>query len=261
MGAEPFPPAALLGAALDGGLLTATLAALLLGLRHATDPDHLTAVTTLILSERAGGARRAALLGLAWGSGHAVTLIVCGLPLVLLGWRLPAAARGVAEAAVGALVVALAARLLVRWRRGYFHLHPHRHGTIRHAHPHVHEHAAGESHPAGDGHHHPHGEALGRSPLASFGVGLVHGVGGSAGAGLLVVGMLPPGPERAAGLLTFALGTAGAMVLASGALGLAVARGARGRLLDRLVPAVGVAAFAFGAWYAAAAVGLLAGWR
>ena len=67
-----------------GSILLALAIALLLGLRHATDPDHLTAVSTLALSDDRRGARRAGLLGLAWGLGHATTLALLGLPLVLL---------------------------------------------------------------------------------------------------------------------------------------------------------------------------------
>lgn len=63
-----------------GGLLLALAVAVLLGLRHASDPDHLTAVTTLILSGDRRGAPRAGSLGLAWGAGHAVTLSPLGFP-------------------------------------------------------------------------------------------------------------------------------------------------------------------------------------
>ena len=64
--------------------------AVLLGLRHATDPDHLAAVTTLVASGRERAARRAGELGLAWGLGHATTLFVFGLPVILLHAFLPA---------------------------------------------------------------------------------------------------------------------------------------------------------------------------
>ncbi|MFN8205772.1 MAG: hypothetical protein U0S48_24720, partial [Solirubrobacteraceae bacterium] len=56
-----------------GGLWLALLVAVLLGLRHATDPDHLTAVSTLVMSDPRDGSRRAGRLGLAWGLGHATT--------------------------------------------------------------------------------------------------------------------------------------------------------------------------------------------
>ena len=65
-------------------------AAVLLGIRHATDPDHLTAVSTLVLSRDTNGARRAGVLGLAWGMGHAMTLLAFGIPLLLFARQLPA---------------------------------------------------------------------------------------------------------------------------------------------------------------------------
>ena len=132
--------------------------AVLLGLRHATDPDHLTAVATLIAGDDRHGVRRARALGFAWGAGHALTLFAFGLPVVLVGSALPEAARRAAELAIGALIVALAVRLLVRWRRGAFHTHVHAHGNVRHAHPHAHEHARGH----GPEHEHAHAESLGR---------------------------------------------------------------------------------------------------
>src|SRR6266511_1377573 len=94
--------------------------AILLGLRHASDPDHLAAVTTLIASKRQQGARSAAALGLAWGAGHATTLFLFGLPIVLYRAYLPAPVQSGAETLVGVVIAALAVWLLVRWRRGAF---------------------------------------------------------------------------------------------------------------------------------------------
>src|SRR5687768_8751251 len=91
----------------------ALLAAVLLGLRHATDPDHLTAVSTLVLSDRRHGTRRANLLGFAWGLGHATTLFAFGLPVILFGRHLPSPLQRAAEAAIGVTIIALAARLLL----------------------------------------------------------------------------------------------------------------------------------------------------
>lgn len=249
----------------EGGVAVAAAVALLLGLRHATDPDHLTAVATLVLSERppgAGGApgsaaavwgSRAGRLGLAWGAGHAATLFAFGLPVVLLGRELPAIVGRAAELAVGVLIVALAVRLLVRWRRGHFHSHPHRHGDVVHAHPHVHERgpAHGDGEPRGDahgGHHHAHPADLGRSPAAAFGIGLVHGVGGSAGAGVLVVAAMPA--AGLAGLAMLAAGTALSMWVMTLAFGHLLVRGVAARRIEALVPVLGGASLLFGVWYA-----------
>lgn len=238
----------------QGGFLIALVIAALLGLRHATDPDHLTAVATLLVSDRGRASRRgAAGLGLAWGAGHALTLLVLGLPVVLAGPYLPAAVQRGAELAVGVLIVALAARLLLRWRRGYFHAHEHEHGDVRHAHPHVHEGAHdGHVHPAEHTHSHP--EDLGRTPRAAFGFGLLHGAGGSAAAGILLVSAIPDRLDAAVGLALFAVASAVSMTLASYLFGSALAREPVLRRMRAAVPALGVLALLFGAWYALGAL-------
>lgn len=223
------------------------VAALVLGLRHATDPDHFTAVSTLVLDRQSNGARRAGVLGLAWGSGHALTLMAFGLPVVLLGHHLPDVVHRAAELAVAIIIVALAVRLIVRWRRGY-HSHPHDHGGVVHVHPHVHE-MARESHVQVP-HTHGHAESLGRTPWAAFGVGLVHGAGGSAGVSMLVMGAMTQTSHAIAALLLFALGTALSMAAVSAAVGYAVTREAVARRFERLVPVFATASLMVGVWYA-----------
>jgi hypothetical protein len=87
--------------------------ALLLGLRHASDPDHLAAVSTLIVAERGAGVRSAGRLGLAWGLGHAATLALFGVPIVLFHAYLPGEAQHAAEALVGLVIMLLAVRALM----------------------------------------------------------------------------------------------------------------------------------------------------
>ena len=101
-----------------GGAALALAVALLLGLRHATDPDHLTAVSTLALSDERRGGRRAAALGLAWGLGHAAALVALGIPLVLVHHLLAEPLQRAAEVAIGLIIAALAVWLLRRWRHG-----------------------------------------------------------------------------------------------------------------------------------------------
>jgi cytochrome c biogenesis protein CcdA len=106
----------------------------------------------------------------------------------------------------------------------------------------------------GPAHEHGHQDSLGRSPAAAFGIGLVHGVGGSAGAGILLVGAAADGAPAVAALALFAAATAVSMTLVSAGFGYALATGSLARRLESLVPAMGTASLAFGAWYAAAAV-------
>lgn len=231
------------------GIAIALIAALLLGLRHATDPDHLTAVSTLALSEDRRGARRAGTLGFSWGLGHATTLLVFGLPALLLRRYLPDAADRAAEALIGAVIIGLAARLLIRWRRGYFHSHPHRHGDHWHTHPHAH---AG-THEHADDHQHRH-ELLGRSPLTAYGIGLIHGMGGSAGVTLLLIAAIPSRAEATIALVIFALATAVSMSILSAGFGTVIASRALSDRLERAVPLLGLFSLAFGVYYALTAL-------
>lgn len=228
----------------------ALLVALLLGLRHATDPDHLTAVSTLVLSDRREGTKKASRLGLAWGLGHATTLFAFGLPVILFRSYLPEAVQAGAEMVIGIVIVALAVRLLVRWRRGAFHAHPHEHEGVEHVHPHAHELRAAGDHAKHEAHGHRHAETLGRSPLAAFGIGLLHGVGGSAAVGVLLLGAVAGRGQGVLALFLFAAGTAVSMALVSTAFGYALARGPLSRVLLRGVPVFGVSGVLFGLWYA-----------
>ncbi|MBA3444528.1 MAG: hypothetical protein H0T58_06710 [Gemmatimonadales bacterium] len=225
---------------------------ILLGLRHATDPDHLTAVSTLVLSGEPGGARRAGRLGLAWGLGHAATLLAFGLPVVLFRRYLPDGLIQGAEVAIGIVIILLALRLLIRWTRGYFHVHPHSHDGVQHSHPHAHE--GHQANHVLTQHSHPHADGLGRSPLAAFGIGMVHGIGGSAGVGILVVGAASSQLRGMVALLLFAAGTAVSMGLVSAAFGYALARGPLAPRVSSLVPLLALASLLFGAWYTLDAV-------
>jgi len=230
----------------DGGtLLLVAAVAVLLGLRHATDPDHLAAVTTLIAGRDRTGARHAARLGACWGGGHATSLFVLGLPIVLFKAYLPASLQEGAETLVGAVIIALAVWLLVRWKRGLFHVHLHAHGARPHAHGHVHR---------GDAH--PHAARPVRSPLQAYGIGLVHGIGGSAGVGVLLLATIHSRLLAVIALAIFAFFTAVSMSLLSAGFGLTLARPAVQRSFYRLAPVLGFASLAFGLWYALGAQGL-----
>jgi high-affinity nickel-transport protein len=200
--------------------LLVAVVAILLGLRHATDPDHLTAVSTLVAGDRTG-TRGAGRLGLAWGLGHATTLFAFGLPIVLYRSYLPEAVQTAAETLIGVVIVALAIRLLLRWRES-------RRGTS-------HVHAA-------------------RSPMQAYGIGLVHGIGGSAGVGVLLLASIPDHVEAVAALALFASFTAVSMSLASTSFGWVLSRGTVQRSYLSVAPALGALSLAFGVWYALGAV-------
>ena len=233
-----------------GGLLVVLFVALLLGLRHASDPDHLAAVSTLIASDPEDGTRRAGRLGLSWGAGHALALALFGLPIVLLQAYLPNTLQTAAEAAVGVVIMLLALRLLVRWRRGQYHAHVHRHGELEHRHLHPHHTHAHE-------HEHNPEARLGRTRWQAFGIGLVHGMGGSAGVSVLLLATIPDKPEAVAALVVLAAGTALSMAVLSSAFGYAITRGPVLTRMLAFAPAMGVVTLAFGGWYTLGALGAM----
>jgi high-affinity nickel permease len=198
-----------------GSILIVLLVATLLGLRHATDPDHIAAVSTLVASGRDQVRRRALTLGAWWGAGHALTLVVFGVPILLFEAYLPDTVQRGAETAVAALIVFLAVRLLVRHR-----------------------------------HRHARGHQV-RGRFGAFAIGLVHGLGGSAGVGVLLLAAVPSTALALASLVVLALFTAVSMTIATTGLGTAL--GARSGTLTAAAPALGLASLAFGCWYAAAA--------
>ena len=230
------------------------LISLFLGLRHASDPDHLAAITTLIVSEEERRqARKAGLMGFFWGLGHGTTLVILGLPLVLLNRFLPEPVQVVAETLIGVIIVALAVRLLLRWRRGAYHAHVHRHDNEKSPHRHVHSHKERE---AGESHEHEHAVPR-RTPLGAYGIGLMHGIGGSGGLTLLLLSTIPNGAEAAVALLIFAAGTAVSMAILSTAFGLVIAGGPIRCNFEYVAPVLGVLSMAFGVWYALGALALV----
>ena len=220
--------------------------AILLGFRHALDPDHLAAMSTLIAGGRDRAARRAAGLGFAWGLGHGTTVFAFGLPIVLFDRYIPERAGQFAETAVAVLIVYLAIRLLARWRHGDLHVHVHEHDGE----PHVHLHSHGES--AAHVHHRPM-----RTPLGAYGIGLVHGVGGSAGVGILIVATVASPVLSVVALLLLAVFTAVSMTVVTGGFGAGlVSRPARAAW-GVVAPALALASLTFGVWYAGAAWNLI----
>ena len=221
----------------DGGSLWIVLAvAVLLGLRHATDPDHIAAVSTLVAGGRDRAARRAGELGLAWGLGHAATLFAFGLPILLLDSYLPERVQQAAETLVAIVIVYLAVRLLARWRRGDYHTHEHEHGDEEHSHAHV-SHA----------HRHP------RSRVGAFGIGLVHGMGGSAGVGILLVASVESTVLAVSSLVLLAVFTAVSMTMLSGGFGRTLVTRPLSSAFGAVAPVLGTVSLAFGVWYATSA--------
>ncbi|MGH7699772.1 MAG: urease accessory protein [Gemmatimonadales bacterium] len=178
---------------------------LLLGLRHAFEPDHLAAVSTL--ATRQHRLWDGAALGLAWGAGHSVSVGAVALVVAATGLSLPDSLSAAAELGVAAILVLLGVPVVWRYARGRWHMHAHTHDGD--AHLHLHSHAASPSH----AHRHARWDRR-----RSLGLGLAHGLAGSAAIVVLLVASAPTPGQRVAYLAAFATGTIAGMLAVSLAL-------------------------------------------
>jgi high-affinity nickel-transport protein len=179
-----------LWSALAGGLL-----GFLLGMRHALEPDHLAAVSTLVAEER--GAHRGAWLGAIWGVGHSLSLLCVGMVLAMLETRLPPRLATIFEAGVAVMLIALGVRALwvAATTKGHCHHLPGKH----------------RAEPR------PLSWRYGGRPLA---LGVVHGLAGSGALTALVLASLPSLGSRLAYIALFGMGSILGMALLSGLAGL-----------------------------------------
>lgn len=220
-------------------LFSIVLLGFFLGMRHATDPDHVIAVTTIVARHRqTGGAAR---IGALWGLGHTLTILVVGAGIILLGWVIPPRLGLSLELAVGGMLILLGVINLSGAFQGVTesatpgghdhsgtHVHPHAHGDY--VHTHVHSHAP-ESHP-----HSPEQTPLARldrrlGPLGVYQflrplvVGIVHGLAGSAAVTLLVLTTIKDPVWSILYLVIFGLGTVAGMMLITASIAWPLARG------------------------------------
>ncbi len=200
-----------------------------LGMRHATDPDHVIAVTTIVSRQRS--MRHAVLIGVLWGLGHTITILVVGSAIILFGLVIPPRVGLTMELSVGLMLILLGILNLsgmMRWitetgtvfQPGQ-HAHPHGHGDYVHSHPHGH----GPE---------KHGHAEEATPVGwmdrTFGrlglyqvvrpltVGVVHGLAGSAAVALLVLTTIRVPSWAVLYLLVFGIGTVAGMMLITAAI-------------------------------------------
>ena len=182
----------------------------LLGMRHATDADHLAAVATLATRSRSLG--HTVLQGVAWGTGHTLTLMLFGGAVLVLGLVVPAQAAQALELAVGVMLVLLGAEALYRLRRERIHFHAHHHtGGVAHFHAHSHRGEGAPHDPAR--HEHRHG-----FPARALLVGMVHGMAGSAALVLLSLEAMGSPARGFVYIAIFGLGSILGMALLSAAI-------------------------------------------
>jgi hypothetical protein len=216
-------------------VLTGSALGSLLGMRHALEPDHLTAVSTLVTGERSSV--RAAILGASWGIGHTLSLVVVGAVLVVLRAEMPARVADMFELLVAIMLVTLGVRaILIAVRQGRVGpAHTHHHGHV------VHRHAGARPHV------HVGTWTLARRPLL---VGAVHGLAGSGALTALVLATLTSTAARITYMTLFGFGSTLGMAVLSGLLGLPLARiGANHSIARGLSVVVGCVSIGLGLFW------------
>ena len=208
--------------------LSILLLGFFLGMRHATDSDHVIAVTTIVSRQRK--ISEAALTGIFWGIGHSLTLLVVGGAIILFGIVIPERVGMSLEFCVALMLIILGLFNLRAFRNVTAHKHPHQHGDYVHNHPHghgfsEHGHADDEVPPARLDH------LLGRwkiyRALRPIIIGIVHGLAGSAAVALLVLPIIRDPIWAMAYLLIFGVGTIAGMMLITAAISVPVAYSAQ----------------------------------
>lgn len=187
-----------------------------LGIKHAAEPDHLAAVSTVVGDRKSIG--NAALIGALWGLGHTASLFAAGILFIVLHLQISERLTLIFEFCVALMLIALGGDALRKLTRGgQIHWHFHRHGGIEHAHPHLHDkedaHSLTERAHA-DTHH---GLKLSPRPLV---IGMLHGVAGSGALTLLILSTITSPALVAVYIVIFGIGSIGGMILMSMLIGL-----------------------------------------
>jgi sulfite exporter TauE/SafE len=197
-------------------ILSLLLVSFGLGLKHATEPDHLAAVSTIVSDRK--NIWSASLVGGLWGVGHTISLFVAGVLVILLHFEISERMAQTLEFCVAIMLILLGLDTLRKVLfGGQIHWHTHRHGGITHAHPHVHDEAAAHeprNSPAEQTHH---GLKLSPRPLI---VGMIHGMAGSGALMLLILSTISSPAVGITYILVFGVGSIGGMMLMSMLVGL-----------------------------------------
>lgn len=188
---------------LEATVFTAVLFGFLLGVKHALDADHIVAVTTIV--SRSQSLLRSALVGISWGVGHTLALVVVGIGVLVFKLTIPDKLALSMEFVVGIVLVILGIPLLKQLITSRAHIHWHQHEEKHHLHRH--------SHAETPEHDHRHI----RRPLL---IGMIHGLAGSGALTLLVLGTMSSVAQGLFFLLLFGLGSILGMLVFSGLIGL-----------------------------------------
>jgi ABC-type nickel/cobalt efflux system permease component RcnA len=231
--------------------ILATLAfGFVLGLKHATEADHLAAVSTIVSERRS--LWQSASVGVLWGMGHTASLLFAGLFVIAFGVAIPERVANLLELVVALMIIFLGTRLLYVVLRGRQSVHVHEHTHDRMTHVHLHFHDKQHAHAVGVTHTDSHTGLSGWRPML---VGIVHGLAGSAALTLLVLSEVVRNGTAILGfvyLLVFGLGSIGGMLLTSSLIGLPITLGVRffSRILLPMRVLAGLLSTTFGVFYA-----------
>lgn len=230
----------------------------LLGMRHATDADHVIAVTTIL--NRSRRFLDTTLIGALWGLGHTITVVVVGVLIIVFNVVIPPPVGLAMEFAVALMLIGLGILNLTGGLRAITERFTPLAPLHSHPHPHLHAHEEEGEHEHTHGHLHGHGTdaRLERHGLLSslgwyqlirpVGVGLVHGLAGSAAVALLVLSTIQdPGPALLY-LAIFCAGVAAGMAVLTTVIGLPFLLGsARSARINRVLTiASGLLSLGFG---------------
>ena len=220
---------------------------LVFGLKHATEVDHVVAVSTIVSEHRS--VWRSALVGALWGAGHTASLVIVGVLVLVFRVAIPVRMANWLEFGVALMIITLGVIAITRvlGKRRDVHVHRHSHDGQSHVHIHFHEHGT-EHAPAAIAHSHTVSR-IGFKPLL---VGAMHGLAGSAALTLLVLAQIQSVSLGLLYLAVFGVGSTFGMLLMSGLVGLPFAlSGKRLTSLNYgLQTAAGGLSIAFGLWYA-----------
>lgn len=181
----------------------------ILGLKHATEADHLAAVSTIVTERKS--LFSSAIVGGLWGLGHTISLIVAGTIVLMLDVKISEQTERALEFCVGLMLILLGANVLRKIiKGGELHFHSHDHGVRQHAHPHVHDRKIESP----NTHH-----GLIFSPRALI-IGMVHGLAGSAALMLLILQTISSKTVGLLYIVIFGIGSIGGMMIMSFLVGL-----------------------------------------
>ncbi|WMX58647.1 sulfite exporter TauE/SafE family protein [Peribacillus sp. R9-11] len=222
---------------MDVSLFSVLTIGFVLGIRHAIEPDHVIAVSTI--ASQSKKLWHASLAGVFWGIGHTITLFIVGIILILMKGEIPGKWSMSLEFLVGIMLVYLGVTTILSFKS--IHVHTHAHDGDEHKHVHTHEHGGKHEHK----HKHKH-----VSYLKSMSIGLVHGLAGSGTMVILTMSTVKSVWEAAIYILLFGVGTVIGMLFFTTIIGIPfVLSMKRVKISRTLVFTMGTISMVFGIYY------------